>query len=149
MILTKLHLPSHHHDLVFRPDLFDKLNLAKRSRLLLVSAQAGFGKTSLISEWIHRNSIAATWYSLDAGDNDPNDFFSYLIEDAGRLDPEWCRDARAVLVTAGASAPEHLVTELVDRLHAEFGATVETRTLVEEDVSFSLPRTLKSLSVLS
>jgi 4-hydroxy-3-methylbut-2-enyl diphosphate reductase len=74
---------------------------------------------------------------------------AYLIDDQSELDPEWVRDREAVLVTAGASAPEHLVAGLVERLQSEFGGMTETRTLIEEDVSFELPRSLRSLAVVS
>jgi 4-hydroxy-3-methylbut-2-enyl diphosphate reductase len=56
---------------------------------------------------------------------------------------------QAVLITAGASAPEHLVRALVERLQRECGGETETRTLIEEDVSFELPRSLRSLAVVS
>jgi 4-hydroxy-3-methylbut-2-enyl diphosphate reductase len=72
----------------------------------------------------------------------------YLIDDAAELDPAWLEDKSAVLVTAGASAPDHLINGLIDRLKDEFGAVVEIRTLVEEDVSFSLPKSLRSLAVV-
>ena len=74
---------------------------------------------------------------------------AYLIDDQSELDPEWVRGREAVLVTAGASAPEHLVAGLVERLQDEFGGETETRTLIEEDVSFELPRSLRSLAVVS
>ncbi len=73
---------------------------------------------------------------------------AYLIDDQSELDPEWVYGHEAVLVTAGASAPEHLVRGLVERLQTEFGGEVETRTLIEEDVSFELPRSLRSLAVV-
>jgi 4-hydroxy-3-methylbut-2-enyl diphosphate reductase len=74
---------------------------------------------------------------------------AYLIDDQSELDPEWVRNRRAVLVTAGASAPEHLVAKLVERLCNEFDGETETRTLIEEDVSFELPRSLRSLAVVT
>jgi 4-hydroxy-3-methylbut-2-enyl diphosphate reductase len=74
---------------------------------------------------------------------------AYLIDDESELESAWLVGKRSALVTAGASAPEHLVTALVDRIKREFGATVETRTLVQEDVSFSLPKSARSLTVLS
>src|SRR5262245_58232243 len=74
---------------------------------------------------------------------------AYLIDDESEIDPAWFAGKNAVLVTAGASAPEHLVKNLLDRLKREFAATVETRTLVEEDVSFELPKSVKSLVVVS
>jgi len=53
-----------------------------------------------------------------------------------------------VLVTAGASAPEHLVQGLLDRLQSQFGGVIETRTLTDEDVSFAPPKSLRSLAVI-
>ena len=53
------------------------------------------------------------------------------------------RPPNAVLVTAGASAPEHHVQGLLERLRSEFGGEPETRTLIEEDVSFELPKSLR------
>jgi 4-hydroxy-3-methylbut-2-enyl diphosphate reductase len=72
----------------------------------------------------------------------------YLIDDQSEIDPAWFDGKESVLVTAGASAPERLVMDLLDRLKRDFGATVETRTLVEEDVSFELPKSARSLTVV-
>jgi len=73
----------------------------------------------------------------------------YLIDDASELKPEWLAGRAAVLVTAGASAPERLVETLLNRLRTEFGGVVETRTLVEEDVFFDAPKSLRSLAVVA
>jgi len=74
---------------------------------------------------------------------------AHLIDDARELDHYWLKNANIILVTAGASAPERLVNELLDRLKTEFNAEVEIRTLVDEGVSFALPQSLKALSVVS
>jgi 4-hydroxy-3-methylbut-2-en-1-yl diphosphate reductase len=74
---------------------------------------------------------------------------AYLIDDASELNPDWFIDHHAVLVTAGASAPEHLVTDLVLRLKREFNGQVETRTLMEEGISFELPKSVRSLAVVN
>jgi 4-hydroxy-3-methylbut-2-en-1-yl diphosphate reductase len=74
---------------------------------------------------------------------------AYLIDNDGELQPQWFDDVRCVLVTAGASAPEHLVDALLARLKVEYGGIVETRTLVEEDITFEQPRSLRQLVVLS
>jgi 4-hydroxy-3-methylbut-2-enyl diphosphate reductase len=74
---------------------------------------------------------------------------AYLIDDQSELDPTWLDGKQAVLVTAGASAPEHLVRGLVERLQREFAGETETRTLIEEDISFELPRSLRTLAVVS
>ena len=74
---------------------------------------------------------------------------AYLIDDETELDPEWFDGVETVLVTAGASAPEHLVQALVDRLQREYGADQEVRTVAEEDISFAPPRSLRSLTVIA
>ncbi len=73
---------------------------------------------------------------------------AHLIDDESELDPAWLSNVNAVMVTAGASAPEHHVQGLLDRLRRDFGGDPETRTLIEEDVSFELPKSLRSLAVV-
>jgi 4-hydroxy-3-methylbut-2-enyl diphosphate reductase len=74
---------------------------------------------------------------------------AYLIDDQSELDPRWLEGKKSVLITAGASAPEHLVIDLLERLKREFGASVEARTLVDEEVSFELPKSVRQLLVLN
>ena len=73
---------------------------------------------------------------------------AYLLDDEREMRPEWLENVQTVLVTAGASAPDHLIENLLGRLINEYHGTVETRTLVEEDITFSLPRSARSLSVI-
>jgi 4-hydroxy-3-methylbut-2-en-1-yl diphosphate reductase len=74
---------------------------------------------------------------------------AYLIDDDSELETGWFDGIKTVLVTAGASAPEHLVEMLVARLCREFDGSVETRTLVEENMSFDLPKSARSLAILT
>jgi 4-hydroxy-3-methylbut-2-enyl diphosphate reductase len=73
---------------------------------------------------------------------------AYLIDDASELETDWLKGKQAVLVTAGASAPEHLVDELLQKLRSDYGGIVESRTLVEEDMFFDLPKSARSLAVV-
>ena len=68
---------------------------------------------------------------------------AYLIDDASMIDPTWLDDARAVGVTAGASAPELLVEEVIDTLRQRGIATVRDLEGREENVTFSLPKALR------
>ena len=73
----------------------------------------------------------------------------HLIDDASELKPEWFAGVGTVLVTAGASAPEHLVEGVIDRLIAEFdGRDVDARTLAREDIAFALPKSARQLAVI-
>lgn len=74
---------------------------------------------------------------------------AYLIDSASEINPAWFAGKNTVLVTAGASAPEDVVQDCIDYLRRQFDATVETRTIREEDVSFHLPKELRSLVVLN
>jgi len=69
----------------------------------------------------------------------------YLVDDESEIEPAWFAGKKSVLVTAGASAPEHLVNNLLERLKRDFGGEVEIRTLVDEDVSFELPKSARML----
>ena len=79
------------------------------------------------------NSIRLTEVAEHAGRR------AYLINDAREINPEWFEGISCVGVTSGASAPEHLVQEVVDALRRLGATEVEERELVQEDVSFGLP----------
>ena len=70
---------------------------------------------------------------------------AYLIDDVHEIDGAWFTGRETVLITAGASAPEEVVEACVDYLKARYAATVESRTVREEHVSFPLPRELRVL----
>jgi 4-hydroxy-3-methylbut-2-en-1-yl diphosphate reductase len=72
---------------------------------------------------------------------------AYLIDGPADIDRRWFEGVDAVLVTAGASAPEVVVEEVLDFLREQFNATVEVRSLREENVSFPLPRELRHATV--
>ena len=79
MIATKLHIPSSGVNLVHRPKLLEKLNKGLHRKLIFISAPAGFGKTTVLSDWIEQTKIPTAWYSLDKRDNDPTEFLTYII----------------------------------------------------------------------
>jgi 4-hydroxy-3-methylbut-2-enyl diphosphate reductase len=74
---------------------------------------------------------------------------AYLIDDQSELDPQWFEGVETVLITAGASAPEYLVQDLVSRLQREHGADSQVRTVAEEDMWFAPPKSLRSLTVVA
>jgi len=78
LLETKLHIPNVPSDYISRPRLTERLNTGLRRKLILISAPAGFGKTTLLSTWASTCGVPLAWLSLDAGDNDPARFLSYL-----------------------------------------------------------------------
>ena len=81
LLLTKLYIPPSRSNVVLRPRLLERLNegLSSGRKLTLISAPAGFGKTTLVSEWIADYGKSVAWLSLDEGDNDPICFLTYFI----------------------------------------------------------------------
>ncbi|HEY7350040.1 MAG TPA: LuxR C-terminal-related transcriptional regulator [Ktedonobacterales bacterium] len=79
ILATKLYIPPPRSKLVSRPRLIERLNEGLHRKLTLISAPAGFGKTTLISEWLASCHRPAAWLSLEAGDHDPARFLMYLV----------------------------------------------------------------------
>jgi LuxR family maltose regulon positive regulatory protein len=80
LLTTKLNIPPLRPALVPRPKLVDKLNAGLDRRVILISAPAGLGKTTLVTEWLNQPSILPhTWLSLDQQDDEPIRFFRYLV----------------------------------------------------------------------
>ena len=81
ILATKLYIPPSRRRVVVRPRLIERLNegLVAGTKLTLVSAPAGFGKTTLIGEWVAGCGRPVAWLSLDEGDSDPRRFLTYLI----------------------------------------------------------------------
>jgi len=82
LLETKLYVPKLRRGVVARPRLSERLSRGAESKLTLISAPAGFGKTTLLAEWLAtapagRHSVA--WLSLDQADNQPVTFWTYLI----------------------------------------------------------------------
>lgn len=90
LLLTKLFIPLPRQTRVIRLRLVERLNagLAAGARLTLISAPAGFGKTTLVSEWIASSQRPVAWLSLDEGDNDLTRFLIYLISALQTLPPK-------------------------------------------------------------
>jgi len=78
-LATKLYIPPPRPKVVLRPRLIEQLNEGLHRKLTLISAPAGFGKTTLVSEWIASCKRPVAWLSLDDGDNEPTRFLIYLI----------------------------------------------------------------------
>jgi LuxR family maltose regulon positive regulatory protein len=79
LLATKLYIPPVRPDCVPRPHLIERLNKGLHRKLTLLSAPAGFGKSTLLGEWAQQSASPVAWVSLDTGDSDPARFWAYLI----------------------------------------------------------------------
>ncbi len=85
------------------------------------------------------NSLRLTEISENIGTR------AHLVDDVNEIDDSWFEQVDTVLVTAGASAPEHLVQQIVEHLLSRYGGAVEQRSVIEEDMHFELPLSLRVL----
>jgi LuxR family transcriptional regulator, maltose regulon positive regulatory protein len=116
MLLTKLHIPSAGNSIVHRSGLFENLNIGLRRKLILISAPAGFGKTTVITDWISQNKIPASWLSLDKGDNDPAVFLSYIISGIQGIYTDFGHGALALLNSPNAPSVESIISLLINEI---------------------------------
>ena len=81
ILATKLYIPPPRAKIVLRPRLIERLTegISSGCKLTLISASAGFGKTTLVTEWVANCERPVAWLSLDEGDNDPTQFLIYLV----------------------------------------------------------------------
>jgi LuxR family maltose regulon positive regulatory protein len=87
LLATKLHVPRLPASFIRRTRLLERLQQGMERALTLVSAPAGFGKTTLVAQWLAESGTPVAWLSLEPEDNDPVRFLSYLIAALQRLDP--------------------------------------------------------------
>lgn len=115
LLATKLRAPAHRSATVARPRLMQRL--AHPGRVVLVAAPAGFGKTSVLAEWLSSSPAArVAWVSLDERDDDAATFWTYLLAALDSAVPGVAADARAALPTAPIEA---VLTSLVNALLAD------------------------------
>ena len=118
LLLTKLSVPPPRPSLVSRPRLSERLGEGLGCKLTLVSAPAGFGKTTLLSTWLAGSTgdRVAGWLSLDAADNDPARFWRYFISAADRLRPGVGGATLMLLSSPQAPPIEAVLTTLLNGL---------------------------------
>jgi ATP/maltotriose-dependent transcriptional regulator MalT len=112
LLASKLHPPRPRTQLVRRARLVERLQQGMERALTLVSAPAGFGKTTLVAQWLAESDTPVAWLSLEPEDNDPVRFLSYLIAALQRLDPH-TGAAVLPLLQAPRPAPAERVMALV------------------------------------
>ncbi len=118
LLASKLYYPPHRPNLVQRSRLFEDLNSGLSGKLTLVSAPAGFGKTTVVSEWIRDCDYPTAWLSLDKNDNDLSRFLIYLIAALQRIDPEIGIHVQAALKESLSPHSEILQTRLISEIEA-------------------------------
>ena len=115
LLRTKLRLPFTRTELVDRPRLRERIAQGLRGPLTLITAPAGFGKTTLAASCVAGSDLPGAWLSLDKNDNQEGRFLSYLVAALQQVDPTIGRQA-AHLVAAQQALPETILTSLLNDL---------------------------------
>jgi LuxR family maltose regulon positive regulatory protein len=116
VLTTKLAIPSSHGEIVPRPRLLDKLGSSPRP-FTLISAPAGFGKTTLMANWLKHIHLPVAWLSLDSDDNDPNRFITYLIAAMKSVKPEFGNTVYNTLRSSSAPSTTTLLSSLINEIN--------------------------------
>src|SRR5215813_10261264 len=117
-LTTKLYLQPARQTLVDRPVLLDQLKDGLRGKLTLVSAPAGFGKTSLVAAWRKDCETPLAWVSLDEEDNEPLRFLDYLIGALQMVDNDLGDESAELLHTSSAPPIKVVLTSLLNEINA-------------------------------
>ena len=130
LLETKLYVPRPRRAVVPRPRLGGRLDRGAASAVTLVSAPAGFGKTTLLAEWLAAGPAGpaggrrAAWLSLDRADNDPVSFWTYVIAALRMVAPGVGEGSLALLRAPGSPPAEAVLTVLLNDLGAAAGDIV-------------------------
>jgi LuxR family maltose regulon positive regulatory protein len=118
LLTTKLFVPQLRAARVARPRLLARLDRGLAGKLTLVSAPAGFGKTTLISEWLEQGQRPFTWLSLDEEDDEPTRFLTYVGAALARLDEGWGQIIEIALRTPQLPPAQSIAAMLVNEISA-------------------------------
>jgi LuxR family maltose regulon positive regulatory protein len=132
LLKTKLYIPSTPASLVRRSELINRLHEVEQKVLTLISAPAGFGKTTLLAEWIRQTTLPVAWLSLDNGDNDPYRFLAYLIAALECIQEGVGAEAQRLMHTA-QPVPTHII---LASLINDLGKITSVHALVLDDYQF-------------
>jgi LuxR family maltose regulon positive regulatory protein len=118
VLATKLYIPPPRPHLVLRPRLMARLNEGLHGKLTLISAPAGFGKTTLVSAWLAGRERPAAWLSLDEADHEPARFLTYLIAAVQTIAAQIGKGVGGLLHSPQPPPIESLLTTLLNDLAA-------------------------------
>ncbi len=116
LLKTKLFIPSVQPNYIPRPQLEARLKESGKAKLILLSAPAGYGKTTLIADWLNTNKLTPAWISLDHQDNDPARFFGYLAEALRSVEPGISEEFSYLIKGTHLPPPEALMESLINAL---------------------------------
>ncbi len=138
LIVTKILRPRRRDDLLYRRRLVDFIHARVQRKLILVSAPAGYGKTSLLIDYAHDADLPVCWYTLDEHDSDPLVFLEYLVASIRRCFPDFGQRINAILHGDASRLPDRetiaaaLVNDMVEGIGEYFVVVLDDYHLIDE-----------------
>ena len=117
LLSTKLYVPQPHWELVSRPRLVERLDAGLYGRLTLVSAPAGYGKTTCLIQWARSSSLPVAWLAADEEDNDFGHFFRYLLAAWERVQPEVVESPLGTLLSGVTPDNDAVLAAFINEAH--------------------------------
>jgi LuxR family maltose regulon positive regulatory protein len=114
LLKTKLFIPGLREKLVNRQKISDQLEKGLKARLTFISAPAGFGKTTLLTQWLHNTGKKAGWLSLDRSDNNFNRFWIYFINALQNINPQTGSEILPILNLSEKPQTEYFLADLIN-----------------------------------
>jgi LuxR family transcriptional regulator, maltose regulon positive regulatory protein len=135
LLAAKVHAPASRTQFLARPHLVAQLHAGLAGTLTLISAPAGFGKTTLLTQWIAETRLPVAWLALDPEDNQPARFLTYLIAAIQTLHPQIGATALALLQTPQPAVPEAILTllsnDVMREASGDFAVVLDDYHLIE------------------
>jgi LuxR family maltose regulon positive regulatory protein len=134
LLRTKLFIPRPRSNLVSRPRLIERLSAGQDKKITLIAAPAGFGKTTLLSDWIPQSPRCVTWLSLDEGDNVSTRFWTYFITSLQQLNHAVGDTALTLLQSPQTPPVISILTALINDITAfpdVFSAVLDDYHVIE------------------
>jgi LuxR family transcriptional regulator, maltose regulon positive regulatory protein len=116
ILTTKLYVPPPRAKVVLRPRLFERLNEGLSRKLTLISAPAGFGKTTLVSEWVASCQQQVAWLSVEERDKNPATFLIYLVTALQTIAPKIGEGVLSALQSPQPPTTESMLTALLNEI---------------------------------
>ena len=130
LLATKLYVPPTRPELVPRPRLIERLNEGLHRKLTLISAPAGFGKTTLVSEWVHKVGaqhaapLQVAWLSLDESDSEITRFLAYFVTALRTVEADIGKGALSAVQSPQPPPAEAVLTSLINEIAAIPGSII-------------------------
>lgn len=121
VLQTKINAPPLRGRVIARPRLLDRLEASKNQKLILITAPAGFGKSTLLNEWSAAGTEPISWFSIDASDNDPKAFWVHLISAIRVVHPDIGHTSLEMLNSPQTVPVKAILTALLNEIFTRTG----------------------------